>query len=74
MREAIHRGATIVKLKVGKGNVGNLRNFRRDIEVIRHAVDPISSEAPRTRLVADANQGCLTPEMNRRLCGLERGS
>jgi len=59
---ALESGAHTIKLKVGIRGAGNLRNYQRDIEVIRCARGLIASARSSARLVADANQGYVTPE------------
>ena len=58
----INKGVNVLKLKVGIKKVGELDNYERDIQVIKEAKKMIEAKDPAVRLVADANQGYLTPE------------
>ena len=62
VERAIASGAETIKLKVGTPDVGGLSGFDRDIEVIRQAGELVRRAKPSIRLVADANQGFVTPE------------
>ncbi len=62
VERATASGAETIKLKVGTQGVGGLPGYERDIETIRQAGDIVRRTNPVTRLVADANQGFVSPE------------
>ena len=60
--QAVKEGARRIKLKVGLPNAAGLTNYARDVitvKEVRAALDRIKPEVP---IVADANQGYVTPQ------------
>jgi L-alanine-DL-glutamate epimerase-like enolase superfamily enzyme len=62
IQKELKQGVKVIKLKIGIENAGGLAQFERDIQVIKHARKLIDEKYPSCRLVADANQGFVTPE------------
>ncbi len=73
VQNAINSNVSIIKLKVGIPNIGNLPDFKRDIELIKSAHKLIRDSGKKIKLVADANQGFITPEKTIEICNQIEG-
>jgi len=62
VEKELRKGVRVLKLKVGMKQVGTLDNYERDIQVIKAAREMVNRLDPAVTLVADANQGYLTPD------------
>ena len=62
VERAVATGAETIKLKVGTPEVGGLPGYERDIQVVRQSRALAGQRQASIRLVADANQGFITPE------------
>ncbi|MDP6778877.1 MAG: enolase C-terminal domain-like protein, partial [Candidatus Latescibacteria bacterium] len=67
VERAAGSGAETIKLKVGTRDVGGLGGYERDVQVIRGGHQIVEGADQPVRLVADANQGFVTPERTLRI-------